>query len=242
MNQIEIGKLIAKARQEKGYTQKQLADLLFVSDKAVSKWERGLSLPDVSIIIFLADFLELDVEEFLLKKYTLKHDDWSAYIISENLDKTIAGKPLLDYLVSYPMLLGIRNIGFKTTKKDFVNKRDLNKYGLHVSFGCPANKKVFLIKGDYLLYGNNLTRNLLTSMLNDWDVILNVSGREFPFYFLKNYPIFSADNIKRKKVGRGIVCLPLNLECEQFINIVERNTKMKIADLGEIATLRELNR
>ena len=46
----KTGKLIRRLRQEKGYTQAGLADRLHVSDKAVSKWERGLGCPDISLL------------------------------------------------------------------------------------------------------------------------------------------------------------------------------------------------
>lgn len=46
MDQIKIGKFIAKCRKEKGLTQMQLAELLSITDRAVSKWETGKSLPD----------------------------------------------------------------------------------------------------------------------------------------------------------------------------------------------------
>ena len=49
MENNKIGSFILELRKEKGLTQQELGDKLFVTDKAVSKWERGLSLPDVSI-------------------------------------------------------------------------------------------------------------------------------------------------------------------------------------------------
>ncbi len=57
----KIGKLIAKFRKEKGLTQKELGDKLFVTDKAVSKWERGLSLPDITLFEKLAKVLDTDI-------------------------------------------------------------------------------------------------------------------------------------------------------------------------------------
>lgn len=60
-----FGAFVAAQRKEKGYTQKELADRLFVSDKAVSKWERGLSLPDISLLVPLADVLGVTVMELL---------------------------------------------------------------------------------------------------------------------------------------------------------------------------------
>lgn len=56
---------LAQQRREKGWTQKDLAERLYVSDKAVSKWERGLSLPDISLLIPLADCLGVGVSELL---------------------------------------------------------------------------------------------------------------------------------------------------------------------------------
>lgn len=60
-----FGAFLAALRKEKGYTQKDLAAKLFVSDKAVSKWERGLSVPDVSLLVPLAELLDVTVTELL---------------------------------------------------------------------------------------------------------------------------------------------------------------------------------
>ena len=49
-----FGRFLAQLRRERGLTQRDLAEMLFISDKAVSKWERGLSLPDVSLLLPLA--------------------------------------------------------------------------------------------------------------------------------------------------------------------------------------------
>lgn len=60
-----FGRFLAKTRKEKGLTQKQLAQRLFVSDKAVSKWERGLSLPDIELLTPLAQELGVTVTALL---------------------------------------------------------------------------------------------------------------------------------------------------------------------------------
>ena len=65
MDQIKIGKFIARRRKEKDLTQLQLADKLGVTDRAVSKWECGRSLPDASIMIDLCDTLGISVNELL---------------------------------------------------------------------------------------------------------------------------------------------------------------------------------
>ena len=61
IDKTQFGGFVALCRKEKGLTQKQLAQRLYVSDKAVSKWERGLSLPDISLLQPLAQALDLSV-------------------------------------------------------------------------------------------------------------------------------------------------------------------------------------
>lgn len=61
----KFGSFVAQLRKEKGLMQKDLAEKLYVSDKAVSKWERGLSIPDVSLLIPLAEVLGVTVTELL---------------------------------------------------------------------------------------------------------------------------------------------------------------------------------
>ena len=61
LNKIAFGSFLAQLRREKGMTQKELAACLYVSDKAVSKWERGLSVPDISLLVPLAEQLNVTV-------------------------------------------------------------------------------------------------------------------------------------------------------------------------------------
>lgn len=63
-----IGETIASLRKNKGMTQNELAEKMNVTDKAVSKWERNLSCPDVNTISKLADILGVSVEELLNSK------------------------------------------------------------------------------------------------------------------------------------------------------------------------------
>ena len=65
MDLIKIGKYIAEKRKALGLTQKQLAEQLGMSDKSVSKWERGICLPDVSVYMELCGILGISMNEFL---------------------------------------------------------------------------------------------------------------------------------------------------------------------------------
>lgn len=66
MNLSKIGKFIAACRKDKNLTQEQLAEKLYITDRAVSKWERGLSLPDASIMLELCSILDITVNELLI--------------------------------------------------------------------------------------------------------------------------------------------------------------------------------
>ena len=65
MDQIQIGKFIAEKRKEQGLTQLQLAERLGITDRAVSKWETGKSLPDASIMLALCAILKITVNDLL---------------------------------------------------------------------------------------------------------------------------------------------------------------------------------
>ena len=65
MDQLKIGKFIAECRKQKNLTQMQLAEKLGITDKAISKWERGIAMPDTSIMLELCEILGISVNELL---------------------------------------------------------------------------------------------------------------------------------------------------------------------------------
>ncbi len=100
---------LTQLRKEKGFTQKDLAEQVYVSDKAVSKWERGLSLPDVSLLIPLAQALGVSVTELLQGQRVTENADMDPQSVEELVKKAInlsdsgnsgeaAGKRLLVFL------------------------------------------------------------------------------------------------------------------------------------------------
>ena len=68
MNQIKIGEFISSQRKLKNLTQMALAEKLNITDRAVSKWERGKSLPDAALMIPLCKILDITVNELLCGK------------------------------------------------------------------------------------------------------------------------------------------------------------------------------
>jgi len=65
MDQKKIGLFLKELRKEKGLTQGQLAEHLNMSDRTVSRWETGTTLPDLSVLIELADFYHVDIREII---------------------------------------------------------------------------------------------------------------------------------------------------------------------------------
>jgi transcriptional regulator with XRE-family HTH domain len=85
MDLVKIGRYIAGKRKELGMTQRQLAEKLGMSDKSVSKWERGVCLPDVSVYSELCGILGISINEFLAG------EDLSQEIIVQKSEENIIG-------------------------------------------------------------------------------------------------------------------------------------------------------
>lgn len=83
----KFGALVSELRKEQGYTQKELAQRLFISDKAVSKWETAASIPDTALLIPLADLLGISVTELLMCE-RMQQDNPMEVKQVENLVKT----------------------------------------------------------------------------------------------------------------------------------------------------------
>lgn len=90
MEQIKIGKFIASCRKEQGMTQAVLAEKLGISDRAVSKWETGKSMPDSGIMLELCELLKINVNELLsgehitMEDYNAKSEEVILGLKSEN--------------------------------------------------------------------------------------------------------------------------------------------------------------
>lgn len=65
MDAIKIGRFIAQKRKERNLSQRELAEYLHITDKAISKWERGLSFPDITILIPLSEVLDVSLYDLL---------------------------------------------------------------------------------------------------------------------------------------------------------------------------------
>ena len=65
MDASRTGRFICESRKKLGLSQRELADMLNITDKAVSKWERGLSFPDISLLIPICELLNISLYDLL---------------------------------------------------------------------------------------------------------------------------------------------------------------------------------
>ena len=110
MDQIKIGKFISDLRKEKGLTQAQLSEKLGITDRAVSKWETGRSMPDASIMLELCEILGISVNE-LLSGEVLEMNNYNEKVEKNLLEivkqKEEADKRLLKMEIVLGLLISI---------------------------------------------------------------------------------------------------------------------------------------
>ena len=98
MNQIKIGRFISECRKNKGLTQMQLAEMLSITDRAVSKWENGKAMPDSSIMLDLCRILGISVNDLLCgERVTMENynSELENNLLEMIKEKEIADKRLL---------------------------------------------------------------------------------------------------------------------------------------------------
>lgn len=221
MDNSKVGKFIAERRKELGYNQKDLAEKLNVTDKAVSKWETGRSSPDVSMLIPLAKILGVSVTEILNGEKISKEKMPTASneIIVKTMKKSKSKKLLALILalvlltsifVSYPIYQYINSIAtnddfsIKNTFCDVLDVENIYQY--------PCSK--FAVKGEYTayLYHDNekaymvffKQNELFNSRMNfvgGTSVDISKIGLYSTSWYGENIHIFFGANTTSKKYG-----------------------------------------
>lgn len=186
MDAEKVGNAISYLRKRAGYTQKDLADRIGISDKAVSKWERGLGLPDIAYLRRLSILLDTDTDSLLSGDVIHHASSWRGILILEDsiygigAATIIYDKPLVYYLLSYFLLVGIKNILIICTEKDKKYIHDLldngSKLGINIMYytgslkealeNNPLNYNTMLVYGNCLIYGVDQTRFFQKAMMD----------------------------------------------------------------------------
>lgn len=228
MDSEKFGNLIKELRKKKNITQKELGEILHITDKAISKWERGLSIPDVTMLNKLADVFEISVEELIngeignekevniekvfedSKKSKLKRNIITGIIITIILilavifALTIGEEKEINYDTDPDFMENLSVIGNRIAEPDRIVYR--NENGEYVEFEKDTEeyKKIEAIIGNSIKtfkeYGQPVTQEEL-------DEIHSKSFVEFDYDTIsKNY------------------CIPLNKE--------DNSVVIKLADTG----------
>ena len=110
MDQIKIGKFIASCRKEQGMTQASLAEKLGISDRAVSKWETGKSMPDSGIMLELCALLKINVNELLSGERIMaeaydKRAEENLLAMRREVEEKNRQMLRTEYLISFPAVI-----------------------------------------------------------------------------------------------------------------------------------------
>lgn len=106
MDQVKIGKFIAERRKSVNLTQAQLAEALNITDRAVSKWERGIAMPDSSIMLELCSILKITVNDLLCGEVVIM-DNYNKEL-ENNLIKMVKQKEQADKnMLALEVVIGI---------------------------------------------------------------------------------------------------------------------------------------
>lgn len=198
IDSVKIGRAIRTLREKAGYTQKELADQLFLSNMAVSKWESGKSVPDISTLKRLAKILDMDIDGLIDGTATYMDDTWKGILILDESGKVRAStiihdKPMIDYQISYFLLAGIREIliSCSAEERDYIDHRfqDGKSLGIQIQFTDYAKESIWptlqaerfmhsnimLIAEPFFIYGVDLTRFIQRAMQNRNTIVNLVS-------------------------------------------------------------------
>ncbi len=246
----ETGKLIQELRIRAGFSQKTLAAALHITDKAISKWERGISLPEVSLLPKLSLLLDTDME--LLITNSMELDDWVGLIDIHGADfsQIVYDKPLVYYLLCHYILVGIKKIYVLTDKRNekYLKSELMQSFGLEFIFDIPKDKNMMIMDHPWFLFGSNLTKQYKSAMISHRMVKLVPHNQEAVFYFTtaKDCDLYFSDKKKFKRsmsektLGRGMVCLDMDeydkvLDVAGFVRTYQKNSGLLIGDIEEMA-------
>lgn len=108
MNQPKIGSFLRALRNEKGLTQEQLAEVLGVSNRSISRWENGANLPDLDLLIQIAKYYDVGIEEILNGERTVEvMDKKTEETLLKVADYTNNEKMVFSKRLSYFFLAGL---------------------------------------------------------------------------------------------------------------------------------------
>ena len=260
MDALKVGRSIAFLRKRYRMTQRALADCLHISDKAVSKWERGLAIPDVSLLGRLSVLLDTDIESILEGNIASFDVRWDG-VLDMNYSQGISAstllydKPVVYLQLSYFMLAGITDISIlgKASDMEWVKAQlaDGGSLGISLRYGEERASDEHIagtmrIRGLSFLYGKDLTksfRRILYGAPQSY-TLENYQGAGLGIQFDRAQEIHKRIALK---LERGILAFPIASHQElhtasSIIHLIQESMNEHIGSLSEIAYHRGLIR
>lgn len=168
MNIDNIGKFIKKLRENKGLTQEQLAEMIPISRQAVSKWERGLAIPDSSVLIRLSEIFSITINEILSGQKITKENEKEINQITLSLfddakkkKKIIRILSLILIVFAFAFLVYYFVISYRSIKVYTVSGMGDN-ISLSNGIFVRTNEKLFFRIGDFDISDDNTNITNLT--------------------------------------------------------------------------------
>lgn len=222
---IETGKTIERLRKQAGYTQKSLADALNVTDKAVSKWERGISSPNISLLPKLSALLDADMGAILSGIKTAYTFNWKGILFLGNTkispSTLVYDKPMVYYLLSIYLLVGIREVLIvcsETNYSDIYSKiKNGKELGIKLEYfvteetipiysklasGYLKENNVFVCYDNLFYFGASLSRQLQGFMSSTEKItsISSNSGHNLPMILIpEKFSNVISEKLKKKQ-------------------------------------------
>ena len=217
MNQIKMGEFISELRKEKGLTQKDIGDILNITDNSVSKWERGINAPDIYYLAPLSELFNVSIGELLngerKKKFKKKKDDNRKIILKVNdVSKKLSNKKIINSISVSVLegdivgLIGPNGAGKTTLIKTILglykaDKGDIQVCGLDVKndFEKAMSNIGCIIEKPDLYEELSGTKNLkITALMN------NLKDKDFINEVIKLVKLNTRIDDKVKKYSLGM--------------------------------------
>lgn len=240
MENDRLGKAISFLRKRKGYTQRELSEFLDISDKAVSKWERGLSYPDISLLAKLSILLDTDIESLLQGNISHCSQTWRGVMIFRDTDgisliTQIYDKPLVYYLLSYFLLVGIKEILILCSAQEKRNMEELlgngERMGICLIYQIQDQTReweeiwrdnrrfisgyhIMVMYGKKFLYGMDLTKIFQRAMSRENGITLLTTQNKYganpkKLLFDMNRRVLSANSTDQKYLQESYHTIPV---------------------------------
>ena len=207
MNQEKVATFLKELRQEKNYTQQQLADKIYIDRGAISKWERGINFPSTELLLKLSNIYNVTVNEILYgerknKKNSEEIDNISLKIIDQSNKKILIFKFLCiaTFIIIFA-LLGLFFINNYNSVKIYQISSDKQEFNINRGILILSREELYLKIGiiksnkeydSYSLYYVNNDEQIILSKDSNKDIIyINKFGDESMFSYKKSKEIIN---------------------------------------------------